>query len=271
MTGFLAVISNKRLPFQFLLPLPAPPPGLPPPILVRFANLWNEEINYHKFSDTRSEAQRLVCTWCVFVCIYSELNSIFLYIEWNTQGIHKLHLMGHCLNKLTTIVKTTKILTLHNPFSIHVKSPVFHGSEKKTYKFLSVQFWLTPRYIAWLVLEMYLYIKVFVNTPFSSLNKNSVPVDLLHADCSYKTKNLTVKQWASKQTNKQTRFSLMLKWFCYWQTRAYVCEIYHQIVFPVSFLCCCFWYWATTFMSATPSLSSSYSRSRYHHFRPNYY
>ena len=61
---------------------------------------------------------------------------------------------------------------------------------------------------------MYLYVKVFVDTPFSSLNKNSVPVDLLHADCSYKTTNLTVKQ-ESKQTNKQARFSLMLKWFCY--------------------------------------------------------
>ena len=41
---------------------PARPPGLPPPILVRFAYLWNEEINCHKFSDTHSEAQRLVCT-----------------------------------------------------------------------------------------------------------------------------------------------------------------------------------------------------------------
>ena len=40
---------------------------------------------------------------------------------------------------------------------------------------------------------MYLYVKVFVDTSFSSLNKKSVPVDSLHADCSYKTKNLTVK------------------------------------------------------------------------------
>ena len=62
--------GNKQQRTAFLISAPASrsssrapaPPGLPPPVLVRFANLWNEEINYHKFSDTHSEAQRLVCT-----------------------------------------------------------------------------------------------------------------------------------------------------------------------------------------------------------------
>ena len=69
-TGFDWIFSgNKQQRTAFSISAPASrssrapaPPGLPPPILVRFANLWNEEINYHKFSDTHSEAQRLVCT-----------------------------------------------------------------------------------------------------------------------------------------------------------------------------------------------------------------
>ena len=40
---------------------------------------------------------------------------------------------------------------------------------------------------------MYLYVKVFVDIFFSSLNKNSLLVDALHPDCSYKTANLLVK------------------------------------------------------------------------------
>ena len=51
----------------------------------------------------------------------------------------------------------------------------------------------------------------------------------------------------NKLTSKQGFPSYQSAWLCYWQTRAYVCEIFRQIVFPVSFLCSCFWSWPQPF------------------------
>ena len=62
---------------------------------------------------------------------------------------------------------------------------------ERKYRFSSEQLALTPRYNAWLVLEVYLYIN-FPAVFFSSLNRKSWLVVVSHADCSYKTINLTL-------------------------------------------------------------------------------
>ena len=126
LTGCLAVINNKGLPFQFLLPVSVPPfyrsrfpllpgsrsssrapapPGLPllpgsrSPILVRFAYLWNEEINYHKFSwhSLQGITSGLYLMFYLYVYILTSIQSSKKYIERNTQGIHNLSQAGHCL------------------------------------------------------------------------------------------------------------------------------------------------------------------------------
>ena len=56
---------------------------------------------------------------------------------------------------------------------------------ERKYRLSSEQLALTPRYMALLVLEVYLYVN-FPAVFFSSLNKKSWLVAVSHADCSYK-------------------------------------------------------------------------------------
>ena len=106
LTGCLAVINNKGLPFNFYSRVP--PfyrsrfpllPGSHSPVLVRFAYLWNEEINYHKFSwhSLQGTTSGLYLMFYFYVYILTSIQSFKKYIERNTQGIHKLSQAGYCL------------------------------------------------------------------------------------------------------------------------------------------------------------------------------